>query len=410
VAAKNTNNRVSSFTGLDNVHDPLTLGLGAQVQVDNVDITNKNHIVRMRGYKKVLSNTLNTGAYATKDLQRLYVVDNGNLLQVFPDMSSITLKSGLNAAPMYFTEVNGVVYYSNGIDFGTLDPDGYEPWGIAQPASPTIADYGGGSLVDGVYQVVCTLVDANGMESSNSDVAVIATLTAAGRIFISNIQQTTGYTTNVYATKNDGDVFFLLRQNSGTSITYDATDYDTMGRELPFWNRNLPRGSIPAYFGGRIYTAEWYPQTDTTTIWRSLPLHFHQFDPGGEGITVPGQVVGMCATRETHFTGNERLTQKGVADALLIGTDREIYTWDDDQLVLLASYGMVPGWHITEFRGKLYFWTLRGLCRALPFENLTESTVSVAPGLSAGGTVLERNGTHRYVAALHQGGVAFNPG
>jgi hypothetical protein len=68
---------------------------------------------------------------------------------------------------------------------------------------------------------------------------------------------------------------------------------------------------------------------------------------------------------------------------MIIGTDREIYSWDEDQLVLLASYGVIPGRNMIEHRGKIYFWTKRGLCRALPFENLHESTVSVPPGLSA---------------------------
>jgi hypothetical protein len=117
----------------------------------------------------------------------------------------------------------------------------------------------------------------------------------------------------------------------------------------------------------------------------------------------------MGSSIETHFTGNERLTQRGVADALIICTDREIHSWDEDQLVKLASYGSVPGHHMAPVHGKVYFWTKRGLCRALPFENLTESTVSVPPGLSAGASVIEKDGTRRYVVALHKGGDAYNP-
>ena len=57
----------------------------------------------------------------------------------------------------------------------------------------------------------------------------------------------------------------------------------------------------------------------------------------------------------------------------------------------------------------MYFWTQRGFCRAMPFENFTQTTVSVPPGLTAAAAVLEEDGTRRYVVALTKGGTAYNP-
>ena len=51
----------------------------------------------------------------------------------------------------------------------------------------------------------------------------------------------------------------------------------------------------------------------------------------------------------------------------------------------------------------------RGLCAALPFANLTERQVSVAPGLRAGGAIVRYAGQKRYIVALQSSGVAFNP-
>lgn len=405
-ATKPDIDRVTEFTGLNNVADPLNLGLAGQVQADNVDINAKSKIIRATGYRRVTTNTSITGAYATKDMTRAYVVDNGAMLQVLPDLSTRSLKTGLASAPTYFDEVNGIAFFANGTDFGLLDGDGYKPWGIASPGPPTATISAAGLLRKGIYQIVCTLVDANGLESSNSDVVVVQLNADNSQIYITNIQQTSGYTTNLYVTEPDGQTFYLLRDGCGSEMSYSVS---FLGRELPFWNTNTPRGTMPAYFAGRMYTQEYYPHADTTALWRSLPMHYHHFDPGAEGISVPGQVLMMKSTRETHFSGNERLTQRGVADAIIIGTDREIYTWDEDQLVLLASYGVVPGTHAVEFKSKVYFWSLRGLCRALPFENLTESTVSVPPGLSAGAAVIEKDGTRRYVVALNKGGNAYNP-
>ncbi len=399
--------RITAFTGLNNVADPLNLGLGGQVQADNGDINAKGKITRTAGYLRKITNTVITGAYSTHDLTRMYIVDNGSLLQVFPNMTTVSLKSGLSTTlPVYFDEVNGVVFYTNGVDFGMLDGSGWKPWGIASPTSPTAVIQNAGGLRAGLYMIVCTLTDVRGLESSNSDAVVVEVRNDNSRIYLSGIQQVTGYTTNVYVTRCDETVFYLAITESGTDWIYDAGGM--LGRELPFWNQNTPRGIMPTYFAGRLYTAEYFPQSDVTAVWRSLPLHYHHFDPGGEGISVPGQVLQMRSTRETHFSGSEKLTQRGVADAIVIGTDREIYTWDEDQLVLLASYGVVPGYHAIEFKGKVYMWTLRGMCRALPFENLTQDTVSVAPGVSAGAVVIEKDGTKRYVVALNKGGVAYN--
>ena len=75
----------------------------------------------------------------------------------------------------------------------------------------------------------------------------------------------------------------------------------------------------------------------------------------------------------------------------------------------LADYGVVPGQHWSMDGEKAFFWSERGLCSALPFSNLTEQHLSVAPGVSAGGAVLKRDGQTRYLVAIQQGGTAFNP-
>jgi hypothetical protein len=79
-------------------------------------------------------------------------------------------------------------------------------------------------------------------------------------------------------------------------------------------------------------------------------------------------------------------------------------------LATLAPYGALPGqhWSLDEDDGMVLFWTTRGVCQALPFSNLTERQVSVAPGLRAGGAIVYSGGQKRYVVAIQQGGSAFN--
>jgi len=44
----------------------------------------------------------------------------------------------------------------------------------------------------------------------------------------------------------------------------------------------------------------------------------------------------------------------------------------------------------------------------MPFTNLTQGHLSVAPGVQAGASVIERDGQRRFVVSLHRGGTAFN--
>ena len=380
-----------SFLGLNNVGDPQRLGLNWLTIADNVDITDRNAIVRAQGFTQATSNFAITGAYATKDNQRLFIVDAGELRQMSSDLSSYTvLRTGLSTQKVNFEEVNGAVFFSNGVDYGVIDPQlGYRSWGLAAPAPPKAVVITGGGLAAGVYQIVCTLTDALGLESSNS-VPVTVTVTANQSISITAIPQLAGCTTNIYVTEPNGTVFFFYKTTASTTATYNIGA--TRLEELPFQDLDVPRGTLPAFFQGRMYLAEDFYPMEQSVVWSSLPLHFHHFNYSAEGISVPGHVRML----------------KGLADNLIIGTDRQIFAYDGAKLNELAPYGVTPGWHASELKGALYFWSLRGLCRAMPFSNLTESTVSVPPGLSAGATVIEKDGMRRYVVALHSGGDAYN--
>ena len=379
-----------SFLGLNNVGDPHRLGLRWLTQADNVDITNNNALQRAKGFARVANNTAVTGAYATQDFQRLYIADNGGLyLITAADLSGPTLQTTLTSSrPVYFAEANNIVYYTNGIDYGSAPPGGWRPWGIPNPRAPVFT-LGNGSLDAGLYAVVCTFVDNKGLESGNSPPLEI-TVPANKALLIADIEQRTGYTTNIYVTMPNATIYYLIAENAPAAVNWGG---GTLGRELPYWNTSPPRGSFPALFQGQLYCAEPFQAQDISIIWRSLPLHYHHFDYSKEGFVVTGEVLFM------HSPDDK---------TLIIGTDADVIAFDGDKQWSLSGYGVVPGWHASINAGKLYFWTLRGLCRAMPFENLTESSVSVPPGLSAGGMVLEKDGMRRYVVALQKGGEAYN--
>jgi hypothetical protein len=141
-----------------------------------------------------------------------------------------------------------------------------------------------------------------------------------------------------------------------------------------------------------MYAAQYFPSENQTVIWFSEPMGFHLFNLDSNFFMVPGQVL-MLAPHD---------------DALIVGTDAKTYAYTEAKLDLLADYGVGAGQRCSGDDERILFWSTRGVCAALPFLNLTEKQVSVAPGVRAGGCVVRDGGQKRYLAVLQQGGLPFN--
>lgn len=299
---------INSFKGLNTQSDPLRLGVSWLAQADNINITDTGAIKKRTGYAKLLDGTI-TGAYATEDFSRCYIVDGGTLKAMTTPGEFVALLDGLADAPMHWTGVNDQVFFSNGVDSGIIAPDNaILPW-------------------------------------RDSPLRDTPFLNAAGE-----------------------DVGALLDP--------------------------LPLGvSVIQHWRGRIYCAQYFPEANQSAVWFSQPLGWHLFNLDTDFILLSGCITMLAP----HAT------------ALIVGTDSAIHTYDGTTLSSLAAYGALPGQHWADDDGRTLFWSERGLCAALPFSNLTERNVSVAPGVRAGGALVHSGGQKRYLAVLQQGGEAFNP-
>ena len=380
---------VELFRGLNNVTDLLRLDLDWLVQADNVDITDTGALRKRAGYTLTLAGTL-SGAYGTNDHQRAYVVDAGALKALTGSASAVQLASGLDDDPMHWAEVNDQVFYNNGIDAGIINADNtLLPWMWPTPSAPTLSA-ATGSLAPGLYQARCTYVLPDGRETGAPNVSEIE-LAQGQALQLSAIRQVPGYTTRTYIAPANSAVFQLAHSSSAAAFAWNFGP-DALGQDLKTADLDpLPAGcDVIQFWQGRAYAA--MPMNGQTAIFVSKPLGFHLFDLGADAFMVPGRVL-MLAPHDK---------------ALLIGTDDEVYAYDGKALTTLAEYGVVPGWCWAKDGDDIMFWSLRGLCRALPFVNLTEGHASVAPGIRAGAAVIVQNGQKKFVVALHQGGTAFN--
>ena len=382
-----------AFKGLNDVSDPLRLGLGWFVQADNVDITDTGSVITRHGYALTTAGSY-TAMFSTFDYQRCYVV-NAGVLQTFEGLFIANLTS---TATMYWTEVNDQVYFNNGTDSGVITPaNTLLPWAWPTPNVPTVAAVTG-NLPAGAYSVRCTYLMADGRETGTSDPGEI-TLDGTMALQISGISQWQGRT-NVYIAPANSSVYQLAGTVSGSTFNYYDASNNSLGRDLVYaFMDPLPLGTtVTQFWKGAMYTAFYMAQQDATAVFFTEPLAFHLFNLDSNFFMVPGKVLMLAPTD----------------DALIVATGTRMWTYDADaKLGQIAEYGVVPGQHWcldSDEDGKrtILFWSTRGVCSGLPFTNLTERQVSVAPGLSAGGTVVLHGGQKRYVVALQQGGSAFD--
>jgi len=391
---------LNRFLGLNNRADPARgtdTGLKTQQTwewqsvAEDVDGTDSFGLERRSGYTSFAALAACTGSYSTVDYSRLYVIDAGSLKRVYPDGHTQTLYGVLSGTP-YWSEINDTIFISCGTDKLQIGQDNtVKPWGVPVPAEPTVNAVSG-SLVAGLYQIALTFTDASGREGGASPAVSVDCLVGSG-VSVSNIPQLTGYTVNVYMTDMDGTVFYLAARTTLSTVT--LTHPPEAGVELTTQYLDAPpaEGSYITFLGANAYMAEYVPEIDQTVVWFSQAMGYHLFNLNTDYFVVPGEVTQL----------------HGAQTGLLITTQTSIFLYDNDKLTQVAEYGAVHGQHAdVGSDGKIYFWSKRGLCRAAPFENITEQQLSVAPGVYAGGGIVATGGYQKFVAVLHSGDAAFN--
>lgn len=385
---------VTRWRGLNNKTDPLALGLSWLQVARNIDITDADKPQRRDGYSLLRAGTI-AGAYSTLDFERLYYVDAG----VLKDGAGNTLASGIDtSARVHWCEVNQEVYFNTGASDGIIMPDNeVRSWSWTIPASPTLAAITG-SLPAGTYRVVCTFVLADGRETGTSDEVSIE-LADGQALQVSALPAASGCTTRTYIAPAHSQVFGLARTGTG-AFTWNSRP-EALGVECATYGLDpLPEGaSVVQMWNGRAWASVYEPRSGMSFIYPSKALAFHLFDLE-DFVPVKGEVLMLAPA------GN----------SLLIGTGDTIAALSTDgRMTVLANYGVVPGWCWAldpdkgdEEEGQVLIWSKRGVCRAMPFKNLTDRHFSPAAGTQAGAAVIATAGQKRFVACLHAGGTAFN--
>ena len=394
--------KFSKFEGIVNTQSYKDIGMGALVQGTNVLVSDSKKVFRAPGYQLALAGNIQ-GVYGRDD--RMYVVNDGELLYMpYGDVgAAVSVTSGLAGRSYVWQEVNGDVHYVNGVDAGIARGPLHLPWRVAAPsiASVEVVEVGtrdatylnlGATYQTALWRIIATYVTADGRESAPSEMISIRASIHTALLRITVPPQYAA--TNIYCTGADGDSTDFRKLITTTYATVTVPPAQRGERWLGRFTMPMPVGIEDiAFFGGSMYGSMYMPVEDQTVIWCSEPFAFHLWRTVDKGLLIKGRVCLLLA----------------VKDGLIIGTPFEIRFFDGEKFPQLVDYGAVPGsaGDVTA-EGVGYFWTTRGLCKAMPFSNLTEEKVSMPPGSVAYSKLLYLDGMVQFVTVTDGSGVAYN--
>ena len=327
-------------------------------------------MTKRNGY--VLSKTLTnvTSAYSTPD-QTGYAVANGILYRILPDL---TVRALAESMATEFTTFGNATFTHDGL---RIEHDSVTDLKISAPEHPLKLTVIDGTLPAGVYSATYCYRSVTGMEGGSAPIATLELMTA-GSIAIAPVTPPAGYTAVIYVTDANGTVYY---DNDGIALN-----------PLQILAKSFPEDCEKiAYHQGKLWLSKALAN-GSSIIWFSKPFHYHLYDPQ-EYMIISGRVLDMASTEQ----------------GLVIGTDAAIYAYSENALQKLADYGVVKGRPFTKLPdGSLLMFTLRGVCAALPFKNLSEKKVQFAPGVQCSTAIVQQNGLDKFVALSDGTGVAFN--
>lgn len=217
-----------------------------------------------------------------------------------------TVRSGLT--PGYriaFLDVNGEVYWSNGIAAGRIRAGVDGPWGVQRPPSqPALTAQTVGGMFAGDYQVAITYLATDG-EESGTGLAATVTVAAGGGIGLSAIPQPQlAATIRVYCSMADGDVLYRYGDYpAGTGTIVLGAFQSDLALETQL-GAPPPPGTGLELYNGRIYIAQGAVLWPTEPFRHGLYRPHESFFPFSDEIRMHAAVsdgLYVATAARTHF-------------------------------------------------------------------------------------------------------------
>lgn len=404
---------LQGFEGIINAKRSKAFGYGALTVGRNVEVTDEKVLLRRGGFSLEDSGPY-WGLYGSKDQSELIVVRGDELVLFSPDLSETVLATGLLPGQYSWSEDpgNNAYFTSSSGSNGIVMEDGlFRPLFIPAPLILEIAAINVGTWQTTVFNlgqkydtdavhVFATYQLPDGRESAPSDVVMLRVRPEVTLLRAWIPPSGLGGKTLVYATAPGGSRYYMVASSDQPSFTIPVQFLNRRitGEEYPYTTSISPfpvEADLVEFYNGVLYAATYDEVAKIGVVYRSLPLQYHLFDPiKPEGfIGVSGKPLLLLAC------------EKG----LVIGTTDAVYMWDDEKLTQFAEYGVVPGvCGDLAPDGMVYFWTLRGVAKAAPYQLVTEGRFSGDPGVFNHARIFHEHGYRKLVASTVAGNASFN--
>ena len=349
--------------GTNNVDKATALAADELLKAVNLDIDRNGRVSRRRGYTRVIAED-NTHSLWARDTSTAFYGSGLDLKMIKKDSAGNLTTSVLESGKMQllkriaFLELNGDVYYSNGIVRGMIRAnDTAHDWGVEVPALNPVLAAGAGSLPAGRYLVGLTFLSDRGEESGMPAPQSI-TLAAQGGISVTSIPpgiHADVTTVRLHVSKADGEELYRYQEYPiGTTTALISGLAQLGGRSRAMFLEQMPPSTLLEYYRSMIYGVSG------RVVWHTEPLGY-----------------GLCNVRKNFLLFAEDVgVFAAVHDGIYVGTPKRVYFYAGDgpgkfEPKIVLPYGAIPGTQVVLEKNEeggskaVGFFTERGFVKGL---------------------------------------------
>lgn len=387
---------LNQFKGINNVDDPSAVGANTLVEGTNVYISSKRRIRRRSGMANVITGSMHS-AFATSDEKTMLSVKDNALVLVNKDLSVTQLRATMLPMPVAYVEINGVVYYSNGIQSGRVVGGTHGNWGITPPNTVSLQRING-IMQAGTYGAIAAYLRGDNQLSGTSFPTAIEVPSDSGiRVGLQASTDPEVIAIALYMTTPDGADYYRVGVVPNATQTYTHQGSITSIRPRTMNMGPPPPGQALAELSGRCLIATGDTLYHTHAYSYELVDYSRNYKQLADWIDVIAAVAdGAFLSYGNHI-------------AFMRGRDL-----DAAELTVMANYGSTAGTvaYVDHVAGidlpskRIPMWsTEHGVVAGFDggqLVNLSEGSYRTGRYKSGGAVYLQRDGDQIYIAA-HRG-------
>jgi len=389
---------IDSFKGLNNVLSPESTSQDYLKEVDNVNIDKSGRMSKRKGYTLEDSGDYTT-IWSNDTFTKCYAVKNGDLIEIFQDLTNTVIRADVGNISLSFEEINSVVYYTSNNVNGVIENGVNRSFGLETPSTSPILSTSLGGLLGGVYQVTYSFVDSNGRESgANAASYITVGDNSAINIAINKPDNADIVSYRIYCSTTDGTVLYYY-QEVDINDTTKITNTSLLSSPLKTFNLDPPPlGDLIGYYKGRLYIS------NGNTLWYSEPYQYEYFVLDTNYVQLPDTITGIMPVEDGIWIAADHLYYISGSDTdnfKLSLKERIKYvsgtsTYLSGSYILLDNMPIGYKWLITTDLGIFVLFN-QGVVI-----NLTATNLSLDRAVSGTSVFLQDGGMNQYLSILNK--------